>query len=93
MHTCVHGALQRLIVPPGKRFTESILWNYQEESLQQIIMEAYDYSNEANQDEDRNPHLRYLDAQILGTQKVIPCPDIPDHATCMTTTSGGTLFL
>ena len=72
------GASQLLIVPPARCFTELISQNYREESLQQIISEAYDYSNNASQDENRNPHFWYQDAQILGIQKVVPCPDTPE---------------
>jgi hypothetical protein len=31
----------------------------------------------ASQDKNRSPQFRYPDAQILGKQKVIICPDIP----------------
>ncbi len=43
-------------------------------------MDAYDYSNNASQDENRIPHFLYPDAQILGiqTRKVVPCLDIPE---------------
>ncbi len=44
------GSSQLLIVPPAKRFYELILQNYQEESLPQIISDAYYYSNNVNQD-------------------------------------------
>ncbi len=58
-------------MPPAKCFTESILQNYLEESLPQIISEAYDYRNDAT-------HFLYPDAQILGIQKVVPFPYIPE---------------
>ncbi len=74
------GASQLLIVPPAKCFTGSISQSYLEEPLLQILLDAYDYSNDASQDENRNPHFRYQDAQILpvGIQMVVPCPDIPE---------------
>jgi hypothetical protein len=71
------GALQLFVVPPAKCFTELISQNYLEESLSQIISEACGYSNDANQDENRNPHFQYPDEQILGIQKVVPCRFIP----------------
>ncbi len=72
---CVDGALQRLIVPPAKRFTESILWNYQEESLPQIILDAYKYSNDASK---TRTEILISDIQIgRSIQKVLPYPDIP----------------
>ncbi len=52
--------------------------NYKEESLPQIISDADDYSNDASQYETRNRHFQYQDAQILGIQKVVPCPDNPE---------------
>ncbi len=58
---------------PDKRFNAQ---NHQEESLQQI---AYDPSNildDASQDENRNPQVRKMGAQIPGIHTVIPCPDI-----------------
>jgi hypothetical protein len=72
------GALQLFIVLPAKRFTESIKQNYREESLLQIISDAYDHSHDASQDENRNhdPHFRYPDAQTLKMQKVVSCPGI-----------------
>ncbi len=77
MTISLDGASQLLMVQPAKRFTESISQNYQEESLQQIISNAYNHSNNASQDENRNPHFQYPDAEILGIQMVVPCPIIP----------------
>ncbi len=66
---------------PAKRFSELISQNHLEESLQlisqshleeslqQIISGAYDPRNvldDASQDENRNPHVRYPDAHIPG---------------------------
>ncbi len=59
-----------------KAFRKSISQNYREESLPQIILDAYNYSNDASQAENKNPHFLYQDAQILGVQKVVPCPNI-----------------
>jgi hypothetical protein len=63
---------------PAKRSTVSILQNYREESLLQIILGGYYYSNDASQEENRYLHFLYQDEQILGIQKVIPCPFIPE---------------
>ena len=75
------GASQLLNVPPAKRFNDSISQNQREESLSQIVSSIYDHSgnviDDAIQDENRNPHVRYPGAQTLGIQKVVPCPDIP----------------
>ena len=47
----------------------------------QIVSGIYDPSNvvdDAIQDENRNPYVRYPGAQTLGMEKVVPCPDIPE---------------
>ncbi len=72
------GASQLLNVPPAKRFKESISQNYRQGSLPQVISDAYDYSNDASRDENRNPHFRYPDVQTLGIEKVVSCTDIPE---------------
>ena len=75
------GASQLLNVPPAKRFNESISQNQREESLSQIVSSIYDHSNVTNdaiQDENRNPHVRDPGAQALGIEEVVPCPDIPE---------------
>jgi hypothetical protein len=75
------GASQLLNASPAKRFNESISQKQREELLTQIVSGVYDHSNvvdDAIQDENRNPYVRYPGAQTLGIEKVVPCPDIPE---------------
>jgi hypothetical protein len=75
------GASQLLNDSPAKRFNESISQKQREELLTQIVSGVYDHSNvvdDAIQDENRNPYVRYPGAQTLGIEKVVPCPDIPE---------------
>ncbi len=75
------GASQLLNASPAKRFNELISQKQREELLTQIVSGVYNHSNvvdDAIQDENRNPYVRYPGAQTLGIKKVAPCPDIPE---------------
>ncbi len=75
------GASQLLNALPAKRFNESILQKQREELLTQIVSGVYNHSNvldDAIQDENRNPYVRYQVAQTLGIEKDVPSPDIPE---------------
>ncbi len=48
--------------------------------MTQIVSGVYNHSNvvdDAIQDENRNPYVRYPGALTLGIEKVVPSPDIP----------------
>ncbi len=74
-------ASQLLKSPPAKCFNESISQYYQEELWVHVISGNNDYSNvldDASQKENRNPPFQNPDAQILGIQNGVPCPDIQE---------------
>ncbi len=75
------GTSQLLNASLAKCFNELISQKQLEELLTQIVSGIYDHSNvvdNAIQDENRNPYVRYPGAQTLGVEKVIPSPDILD---------------
>ncbi len=65
------GASQLLNASPAKCYNESISQKHRKELLTQTVLGVYDHSNvvdDAIQDENRNPYVRYLGAQILGIE-------------------------
>ncbi len=75
------GASQLLNASSAKCFNESISEKQREELLMQIVLGVYDPSNvvdDAIQDENRNPYVRYPVAQTLGIEKVAPSPYVPE---------------